>query len=132
MYSSSKETNTFNVTLISNCGNLVTYDLRNSKTPQINQKELFSKCNNDINISFDSLSPHTSAVSGFDGNVFIIEEFNKAMIHKFKHEGHMYTEDRNSYENKVTSNTLWLPMCGNNTLLSAASDGSIQGWQYIS
>lgn len=134
MYTSSKKTTTFNITLISNLGTLITYDLRYCKTPIINQKELFPKCNNHINVSFDPSSSHRNVISGFDGNVYIIEEgeCNKKMVHKFKHEGHMFNENAILRQNKITSNTLWLPMCGSNTLLSAANDGSIQGWQYIS
>lgn len=121
--------------LISSSGSLLTYDLRNFKTPIVNQQNVFSNCNNDIKISFDPHNSHTSAVCGFDGNVYVIEESDcnkNLMTHKFKHEGHMFTEDGSSCHNKVTSSTLWLPMCGSNTLLSAANDGSIQGWQYIS
>jgi len=44
----------------------------------------------------------------------------------------MFTEDEDLCPNTVTSSALWLPMCGRNTLLSTANDGSIQGWQYIS
>lgn len=134
MYTSSKKTTTFNITLISNFGTLLIYDLRYCKTPKIYQKELFPKCNNHINISFDPSSSHKNVISGFDENVYIIEELecNKKMVHKFKHEGHIFTENENSCQNKITSSTLWLPMCGSNTLLSAANDGSIQGWQYIS
>lgn len=97
-------------------------------------KELFSICNNNINIHFDHHNFNKISVSGFDGNVYIIEqsECNKKMVHKFKHEGHMFTEDGESCQNKVTCCSLWLPMCGINTLLSAANDGSVQGWQYIS
>lgn len=135
MYTNSKETTTFKLVLISNSGALLMYDLRNLKTPIVNQKDLFLNCNNNINISFDPRSSHTNAVCGFDGNVYIIEESDcnrNVMTHKFKHEGHMFTEDGNSCQNKVTNSTLWLPMCGSNTLLSAANDGSIQGWQFIS
>lgn len=134
IYTSFKETATFDVTLISNSGNLLTYDLRNCKVPKVYQNELFLKCNNNINISFDHRDTHKYAISGFDGNVYIIEESecNRNIEHKFNHEGHMFTEDENSFQNKVTTSVLWLPMCGNNTLLSAANDGSIQGWQYIS
>lgn len=133
-YTSSKETTTFNLTLISNSGTLLTYDLRNCKTPTIYQRELFTKCNNNININLDPTNSKNYAVSGFDGNVYIIKESNchTNMIHKFKHEGHMFTEDEDLCQNTITSSTLWLPMCGRNTLLSAAIDGSIQGWQYIS
>lgn len=134
MYTSFKETTTFDLTLIANSGTLLTYDLRNCKIPTIYQKEFFSRCNNDININFDPYSAHKIAVSGFDSNVYIIEEestCNKNIVHKFKHEGHKFTEDEDLCHNKITSSTLWLPMCGNNTLLSAANDGSIQGWQYI-
>lgn len=108
--------------------------MRNSKAPTIYQRELFSKCNNNINISLDPTNSQNYAVSGFDGNVYIIEESdsNTKFIHKFKHEGHMFTEDEEVCHNTVTSSTLWLPMCGRNTLLSAAINGSIQGWQYIS
>lgn len=53
-------------------------------------------------------------------------------MYKFIHEGHMFTEDEDICQNTITSSALWLPMCGHNTLLSAANDGSIQGWQYIS
>lgn len=122
-----------NLTLISNSGSLLIYDLRNLKAPTMYQKELFSICNNDININFDPCNLNKISVSGFDGNVYIIEhsECNKNMIHKFKHEGHMFTEDGDICQNKVTCSTLWLPMCGINTLLSAANDGSVQGWQYI-
>lgn len=134
MYTSYKETTTFNVTLISSYGTLVTYDLRNCKSPQIYQKELFSNTHNDVQISFDPLSSCKNSVSGFDGNVYVIEESpcNKKMVHIFNHEGHLFTEDGRYCKNKVTRSTLWLPMCGTNTLLSAANDGSIQGWQYIS
>lgn len=134
MYTSSKETATFNITLISSSGSLLTYDLRNCKTPKVYQKELFLKCNNNLNISFDPKNSNKNAITGFDGNVYIIEESecNRNIEHKFKHEGHMFTEDGNPFQNKVTTSVLWLPMCGNNTLLSAANDGSIQGWQYIS
>lgn len=134
VYTSSKETATFKVTFISNAGTLVTYDLRNCKTPQIHLNELFLKCNNDIKISFDPYSSHKNAICGFDGNVYILEESdcNKNMVHAFQHEGHLFTEEGSFNKNKVTSSILWLPMCGSNTLLSAANDGSIQGWQYIS
>lgn len=134
MYTSSKETATFNLTLISNSGILLNYDLRNLKTPKIYQKELFSSCDNVINICFDPTSPHRNAVSGFDGNVYIIEELDSSsnMSHIFKHEGHMFNEDEGLCLNNVTSSTVWLPMCGSSTLLSAAHDGSVQGWQYIS
>lgn len=133
MYTSSKETTTFNLSLISNSGSLLTYDLRSCKTPKIYQKELFSECNNSININFDPCNYYKSAISGFDGNVYIMEECNANtnIELKFKHEGHMFTESENLCQNKVTSSSLWLPMCGNNTLLSAANDGSVQGWQYI-
>jgi len=95
---------------------------------------LFSKCNNNINISIDPYNSHNYAVSGFDSNVYIIEESNcnRNFVYKFKHEGHMFTEDEDLCQNTITSSALWLPMCGSNTLLSAANDGSIQGWQYIS
>lgn len=134
LYTSSKKTTTFNLTLISNSGSLLTYDLRNFKTPKIYQKELFPKCNNDINISFDPNSLYKNVISGFDRNVYVIEESenNRKIMHTFKHEGHIFTENVSSYQNKVTSSALWLPMCGKNTILSAANDGSIQGWQYIS
>lgn len=134
MYTSSKETTTFNLTLISNSGTFLNYDLRNLKIPTIHQKELFPNCDNVINICFDPTSPHRNAVSGFDGNVYILEEldFSSNMSHIFKHEGHMFTEDEGLCQNNITSSSLWLPMCGSNTLLSAAHDGSVQGWQYIS
>lgn len=135
MYSSSKESITFDLTLISSSGSLLMYDLRNCKIPIINQKDFFSNSSYDIKISFDPRSSHTNAVCGFDGNVYIIEQSDRdknLMTHKFKHEGHMFTEDGSSCPNKITSSILWLPMCGSNTLLSAANDGSIQGWQYIS
>ncbi|XP_060833770.1 WD repeat-containing protein 73-like [Rhopalosiphum padi] len=133
-YTSSKEITTFNLTLISNSGTVLSYDLRNCKTPSIYQKELFSKCNNNINISFDPCNSQNYAVSGFDSNVYILEESNcnRNIMYKFKHEGHMFTEDEDLCPNTVTSSALWLPMCGRNTLLSTANDGSIQGWQYIS
>lgn len=133
LYTNSKDTTTFNLMLISNSGTILTYDLRNCKTPKFYKKELFSKCNNDIHINFDPCNSHTNAISGFDGKVYILEEseYNN-MIHKFKHEGHMFSEDGESYQNKITSSSLWLPMCGSNTLLSAANDGSVQGWQFVS
>lgn len=133
MYTSYKETATFKVTLISSFGTLVTYDLRNCKSPQIHQKNLFSNTHNDVQISFDPLSSCKYSVSGFDGNVYIIGESpcNKKMVHVFKHEGHLFSDDGSYCKNKITRSTLWLPMCGANTILSAANDGSIQGWQYI-
>lgn len=134
MYTSFKETNVFNLTLISNSGTLLTYDLRSCKVPKIYHKELFSECNNDININIDPCDSNKSSVSGFDGNVYIIEESNNSanMLLEFKHEGHLYTENEEDFsKSKITTSTLWLPMCGSNTLLSAANDGSIQGWQYI-
>jgi len=122
------------LTSISNSGTLLTYDLRNCKTPIIYEKALFTKCNNNINISFDPTNLQNYAISGFDSNVYIIEESDchTNMKHKFKHEGHMFTDDEDLCQNIITSSTLWLPMCGHNTLLSATIDGSIQGWQYIS
>jgi len=95
---------------------------------------LFSKCNNNINISIDPYNSQNYVVSGFDSNVYIIEESNcnRNFVYKFKHEGHMFNEDEHLCQNTITSSALWLPMCGSNTLLSAANDGSIQGWQYIS
>jgi len=120
--------------LISNSGTMLIYDLRNYKAPKVFQKELFSKCNNDVHINFNPCSSLTNSVCGFDGNVYILEEseYDKSMVHKFKHEGHKFSEDGESYQNKVTSSSIWLPMCGSNTLLSSANDGSVQGWQFIS
>lgn len=132
MYTNCKETTTYNVMLISSLGTLVTYDTRNCKTPQIYQKEMFSKCNNKIHINYNPIDLHKTAISGFDGNVYIMEDCNRNVVQTFKHEGHLFTEDGDVCKSKVTTSTLWLPMCGSNTLLSAASDGSIQGWQYIS
>ncbi|VVC26453.1 WD40/YVTN repeat-like-containing domain,WD40-repeat-containing domain [Cinara cedri] len=136
MYSSYKETSTFNLTLIANSGTLLNYDLRNCKIPTIHQKDCFTRCNNDININFDSCSVQTIAVNGFDGNVYIIEEKeikgNKIIVRKFKHEGHLFNEEDDLGRSKIrTSSTLWLPKCGSNTLLSAADDGSVQGWQFL-
>lgn len=134
MYASSKETDISQLTIISNFGTLLTYDLRNSKTPKIYQKKFLPNCyNNYLTISYDPCNSHKMSVCGLDGSVYIIEESaaDKKMVQLFKHEGHMFTDDCNSHPIKLTTSALWLPMCGSNTLLSAADDGTIQGWQYI-
>lgn len=134
-YTSSKKTTTFNLALVASSGTLLTYDLRNCKTPKAYQRDFFSKCKTDININFDSNNAHKSAVSGTDTNVYVIEDESKShsnMVHKFKHDGHIFHENEEVHINKMTTCNLWLPKCGNNTLLSAADDGSVQAWQYVS
>jgi len=65
--------------------------------------------------------------------VYILKESecDKSMVQNFKHEGHKFSESGESYQNRITSSSLWLPMCGRNTILSAANDGSVQGWQFV-
>ncbi|XP_050538712.1 uncharacterized protein LOC126904080 [Daktulosphaira vitifoliae] len=122
-----------NITMVSNGGELLMYDLRFLKIPKVHKKNVFPKCSNKLGISMDPNNFKNYAISGFDENIYIYEELNNEDFKlKFKHEGHLYTENDNSSYNNVTSGAVWLPMCGNNTLISSANDGSIQGWQYIS
>lgn len=108
------------------------FDWRNTSEPA--QRVVFSPSTKTSDYSSRQMcvcpsNPYYLALSGFDKNVHVCEIRDGQVIPVFTHDGHAYCHDE--YESNVRSIcSKWLNFISSNTLVSCASNASLQCWQY--
>lgn len=108
------------------------FDWRNTSEPA--QRALFSSASKTSDyhsrqMSVSPSNPNHFALSAFDEAVHICEIRDNQVIPVFNHDGHAYCHDE--YESNVRSIcSKWLPFISSNTLVSSASNASLQCWQF--
>nr|XP_055036962.1 WD repeat-containing protein 73 [Misgurnus anguillicaudatus]XP_055036963.1 WD repeat-containing protein 73 [Misgurnus anguillicaudatus] len=137
--SSQSEPSVCTIARLSSSGHMVLSDPRDLQNPfcqtRLNVQHNSAK-NEFLNVSWASVLDSCLSVSGFDGTVQIYNTTNWSTDAQtpqptFSHQGHdMFYEAECSGSRPVVTTHAWHPSRPN-TLLSAATDGSIHVWDWV-
>lgn len=112
--------------MVSNQGCMKLYDTRNLQVPSVNVDLGIKTLNTSVQLRLKPSNDGSVSVSGFDGNVYVYQLLSEPEL-VFAHDGHRHVEGFNSQT--TTTSHLWFPHI-DNLVISSASNGTIQSWQF--
>lgn len=125
-YSSSENSTKSLIGMVSNQGCLKLYDSRNLQVPSVNVDLGIKTLNTSVQLKLKPSNDCSVSVSGFDGNVYVYQLLSEPEL-VFAHDGHRHVEGFDSQT--TTTSHLWFPHI-DNLVISSASNGTIQSWQF--